>query len=273
MTEYTDLFDTDTSAQAYEQDVGLTGFGLGVIKPQGSSITYDSESQGYTTTYTHITYALGFIVTMEELQDNLYEIVGKRRARANAMSMRQTKENVAANIYNRAFNTTYTGGDGQVLVCNTHPTKSGNQSNLITTAADLSQAAIEDLTIQIMGAVNERNLNISIKPQSLVIHRNDIYLARKIIETTTGEAFTGDNTKNVMLGLFPKGIVMNHYLSDTDAWFIRTNCPDGMKHYQRMSIQFDQDNDFDTKNAKAASIERYVFGWTDWRSLYGSPGA
>lgn len=274
-TEWTDLFDTDTSSQAYEEDVGLTGFGLGVIKPQGSSITYDSESQGYTTRYTHVTYALGYIVTMEELQDNLYTVVSKRRARANAFSMRQTKENVGANVYNRAFNSSYTGGDGQVLICSTHPTKSGNQSNLLTTAADLSQSAIEDLCVQIMGAVNERNLKINLMPQSLHVHRNDWFLASKIYNTARGEAFTADNTQNVLRAqnIFPKGVKMNHYFSDTDAWFVRTNCPDGMKHYQRMGIAFDQDNDFDTKNAKAASIERYTFGWTDWRAVWGTPGA
>lgn len=270
--EYTDLFTTDTSRQAYEEDVGLTGFGLGKIKPQGSAISYDSESQGYVTRYTHVTYALGYIVTMEELMDNLYPVVSKRRSRANAFSMRQTKENVAANVYNRAFNTSYTGGDGQVLICSTHPTKAGNQSNLITTAADLSQASIEDLCIQIMGAVNERNLKINLMPRSLHIHRNDYFLAHKIYDSPQ-EAFTGDNTVNVIKGMFPNGIKLNHYFSDTDAWFIRTNCPDGMKHYQRMAIEFDQDNDFDTKNAKAASIERYVFGWTDWRDVWGSPGA
>ena len=271
-TEYTDLYDTDTSGRAYEEDVGLTGFGLGLIKPQGSAISYDSESQGYTTRYTHVTYALGYICTMEELADGLYPIVNKRRSAANAFSMRQTKENVGANIYNRAFNAVYTGGDGQVMICNTHPTKSGSQSNVLTTAADLSQAALEDMSIQIMGAVNERNLNIKLMPQSLHIHRNDIHLADKILNSGL-ESFTGDNTKNVVKGMFPKGVKMNHYFSDSDAWFVRTNCPDGMKHYQRMPIEFGIDNDFDTKNAKYASLERYVMGWTDWRGIFGTPGA
>ena len=272
MVEYTDLFDTETSGRAYEEDVGLTGFGLGVIKPQGSSITYDTESQGYTTRYTHVTYALGYIVTMEEIADNLYAVVGKRRARANAFSMRQTKENVGANVYNRAFNSSYLGGDGQVLICSTHPTKSGNQSNVLSTAADLSQAAVEDMVIQIMGAVNERNLKINIMPRSLHIHRNDYFLAKKLFDSDK-EAFTGDNTTNVIKGVFPGGVKVNHYFSDSDAWFVRTNVPDGMKHFERMAIQFGQDNDFDTKNAKAASIERYTFGWTDWRSVFGTPGA
>ena len=274
-TEYTDLFTSDTSTQSYEEDVGLTGFGLATIKPQGSALTYDTESQGFVQRYSHVTYGLGYIVSMEEMQDNLYSVVSKRRSRANAFSMRQTKELVGANVYNRAVNSSYTGGDGVVLLSASHPTKSGNQSNILGTAADLSQSSIEDLCIQIMGAVNERNLKINLIPQSLHVHRNDWFLASKIYDTTKGEAFTGDNTLNVLnaQNIFPKGVKMNHYFTDTDAWFVRTNCPDGMKHYQRMAIEFGQDNDFDTKNAKAAAIERYVFGWTDWRGVYGSEGA
>jgi len=272
--EYTDLFDMDTSSQAYEEDVGLTGFGLASVKPQGMSIEYDTESQGYTSRYYHVTYALGYIVTMEELMDNLYAVVSKRRARANAFSMRQTKENVAANIINRAFNASYTHGDGQVLICSTHPTKSGNQSNLLTTAADLSEASIEDLIIQMMGAVNERNLKINLMPKSLHVARQEWFEANRILKSTL-QVHTGDNTVNVlkMTNALPGGIKVNHYFTDSDAWFIKSNCPDGLKGYQRMAIQFDQDNDFDTKNAKAASIERYKFGVTDWRSIWGTPGA
>jgi len=273
-TEYTDIFDMDTSGKAYEEDVGLTGFGLGVIKPQGSSVTYDTESQGYISRYTHVTYGLGYIVTMEELADNLYSVVSKRRARANAFSMRQTKENVGANIINRAFNSNYTGGDGQVLICNTHPTKSGTQSNILATAADLSEASIEDLIIQIMGAVNERNLKINLMPQALLVPRQEWFEANRILKSTL-QVHTGDNTVNVLksTNALPGGIKVNHYFTDTDAWFIKTNCPDGLKGYQRMPISFTRDNDFDTENAKAKSIERYVFGWTDWRAIFGTAGA
>src|SRR5882672_2623736 len=165
--EYTDLFDSETSDKAYEEDVEITGFGLAPVKNQGTAINYDTESQGTVTRYTHVAYALGYIVTYEELRDDLYEIVSKRRAKMLAFSMRQTKENVAANVFNRAFNTSYTFGDGQVLIGTAHPSQSGSQSNLLTIAADLSETSLEDLTIQIMQATNNRGLKISLMPQSL----------------------------------------------------------------------------------------------------------
>ena len=272
--EYPDIFDMDTSTQAYEEDVGLTGFGLGTIKPEGSGVTYDTESQGYTTRYTHVTYSLGYIVTMEELDDNLYLVVSKRRSKANAFSMRQTKENVGANIINRGYNASYTGVDGKEFFSTAHPTKSGNQSNHIATASDLSEASIEDVIIQIMGAVNERNLKINLMPQSLHIPRQLWFDAHRILKSTL-QVYTGDNTINAIkaTNALPGGIKMNHYFTDTDAWWVKTNCPDGLKGYQRKKIAFDQDNDFNTKNALASAIERYIFGWTDWRAGYGSPGA
>lgn len=272
--EYTDLVDMDTSSQAYEEDVGLTGFGLAAIKPQGAGVQYDTESQGFVKRYTHVTYGLGYIVTMEELQDNLYMVVSKRRASANAFSVRQTKENVAANVYNRAFSGSYTGGDGVSLISASHPTKAGNQSNYLATPADLSEASLEDLIIMIMGAVNERNLKINLMPKSLHVARQEWFEANRIMKSTL-QVHTGDNTPNVlkMTNALPGGIKINHYFSDADAYFIRTNCPEGMKGYQRMPIKFTQDNDFDTENAKAKSMERYVFGWTDWRGIYASEGA
>lgn len=271
--EYVDLFDTETSDKAYEEDVEITGFGLAPVKNQGTAINYDTESQGSVTRYTHVAYALGYIVTFEELRDDLYEVVSKRRAKMLAFSMRQTKENVGANVYNRAFTSGYTGGDGQVMICNTHPTLTGNQSNVLATPADLSEASIEDLTIQIMQATNNRGLRISLMPESLHIPTQTWYEANRILKSVL-QNDTANNAINVLkaTNVFPKGIKMNHYFTSATAWFIRTNAPTGMKHYVRDAVMFDQDNDFDTKNAKAACYERYSFGWSDWRGVYGSQG-
>ena len=271
--EFTDLFDTETSDKAYEEDVEITGFGLAPVKQQGTAINYDTEAQGSITRYTHVAYALGYIVTFEELRDDLYEVVSKRRAKQLALSMRQTKENVGANVYNRAFTAGYTGGDGQVMVASTHPTLSGNQSNVLTTAADLSEASIEDLTIQIMQALNNRGLKINLMPQSLHIPPQLWYEANRILKSVL-QNDTANNAINVLkaTNVFPKGIKMNHYFTSATAWFIRTNAPTGMKHYERDAVMFDQDNDFDTKNAKAACYERYSFGWSDWRGIFGTPG-
>ena len=271
--EFTDLFDTETSDKAYEEDVEITGFGFAPVKPQGTAINYDTEAQGSITRYTHVAYALGYIVTFEELRDDLYEVVSKRRAKQLALSMRQTKENVGANVYNRAFTAGYTGGDGQVMVASTHPTLSGNQSNVLTTAADLSEASIEDLTIQIMQTLNNRGLKINLMPQSLHIPPQLWYEANRILKSVL-QNDTANNAINVLkaTNVFPKGIKMNHYFTSATAWFIRTNAPTGMKHYERDAVMFDQDNDFDTKNAKAACYERYSFGWSDWRGIFGTPG-
>lgn len=271
--EYVDLFDSETSDKAYEEDVEITGFGLAPVKPQGTSINYDVESQGAVTRYTHVAYALGYVVTYEELRDDLYEVVSKRRAKQLAFSMRQSKENVGANVYNRGFNSSYTGGDGVSLFSNAHPTTSGNQSNLLTTAADMSEAAIEDLTIQIMQAQNNKGLRISLMPQSLHVPVQLYYEANRILKSVL-QNDTSNNAINVLkaTNVFPKGIKMNHYFTSATAWFIRTNAPAGMKHYTRDAIMFDQDNDFDTKNAKAACYERYSMGWSDWRAAFGTPG-
>lgn len=272
--EYTDLFEVQSSSKAYEEDVQVTGFGLAPVKPEGAAISYDSETQGYTSRYTHVAYALGYICTYEELKDNLYEVVSKRRARANAFSMRQTKENVHANVYNRAFNSSYTGGDGTELIATDHSTLSGDQSNHLTTAADLSEASLEDLVIQIAGATNDRGLKISLMPRCLIIPRQLWFEANRILKSTL-QNDTANNAINVLksTNAFPDGIKMNHYLTDADAWFIKTNCPNGMISFQRDRTGLEQDNDFDTKNAKAAAYDRYSPGWTDFRGLYGSPGA
>lgn len=272
--EYTDLFDKDTSSQAYEEDVQLTGFGLAPRKGEGQSVQYDSEVQGFTTRYTHVAYALGYVVTKEELDDNLYEAVSKKRSGALAMSFRQTKENVAANIYNRAFNALYTGGDGVTLCSTAHPnTTGGTWANKPAVDVDLSEAALEDAIIAIHGLADDRGLLINVQPKSLHIHRQEWFNANRILKSvyTPGSA---NNDVNVIkaTNALPEGIKLNHYFTAPRAWFLRTNIQNGMKYYERTAISFDQDNDFDTMNAKAKGYERYSFGWTDPRAIWGVNG-
>lgn len=274
--EYTDLFDSDTSGQNYEEDVQLTGFGLASVKPEGQGVQYDSEVQGFTTRYTHVAYSSGYIVTKEELDDNLYEQVSRRRAAALAMSFRQTKENVAANVYNRAFNTSYTGGDNTSLANTAHPnTSGGTWANRPTVDVDLSESALEDAVIAIMGLQNDRGLLINIMPHTLIIARQEIMNAQRILKSSyqTGNA---NNDINVIKSgnYLPGGFKVNHYLTSPHAWFIRNTIPGktGMKYYERVGIQFDQDNDFDTMNMKAKGYERYSFGWSDPRAIWGVNG-
>ena len=273
-TEYTDLFDTFSSSQAYEEDVQIVGFGLAPVKQQGAPVQYDSEIQGFLTRYTHVAYALGYIVTHEELQDNLYEAVSKTRAASLARGFRQTKERVAANIYNRAFNSSYVGGDGVALCSTAHiNTSGGTWSNKLAVDADLSEAALEDITIQIMQAQDDRGLLINLMPKSLHIAPANWYNANRILKSVY-QTGTANNDINVIkaTNALPMGIKLNHYFTAPQAWFIRTNVQNGMKYFEREAISFNQDNDFDTKNAKAMAYERYSFGWTDPRAVFGSNG-
>ena len=272
--EFVELFDLESSEKNYEEEVEMTGFGLASVKSQGAAITYDSESQGTVSRYTHVVYASGFIVTEEEIDDNLYEKRGVTRTQALAFSMRQTKENVCANVYNRAFNSSYTGGDGKELLATDHPSLSGNQSNELATAADLSEAALEDLCIQIMNATNSRGLKIGLMPKSLHVPTGLSFEAARILKSVQ-QSGTANNDINALhsMGMFPEGVKVNHYFTDADAFFIRTNAPEGMKLFQRKKAAFAQDGDFDTGNLKYKAQERYSVGWTDWRGVFGSPGA
>lgn len=272
--EYSDLFDKDTSGQNYEEDVQLTGFGLAPRKSEAAGVSYDSEIQGFVTRYTHVAYALGYIVTKEEMDDNLYEAVSKRRAASLAMGFRQTKENVGANIYNRAFNSTYLGGDGVELCSLVHPNTSGGTfANKPTVDADLSEASLEDAVVAIMGYTNDRGLLINVMPQSLHIPRQEHFNAHRILKSVY-QSGTANNDINVLAATnaFPGGIKLNHYFTAPHAWFVRTNIQNGMKYYERVGISFDQDNDFDTMNVKAKGYERYSFGWTDPKAIYGVNG-
>lgn len=273
-TEYTDLFDTFTSDKAYEEDVQLVGFGLAQAKNQGSGVTYDSEIQGTVTRYTHVAYALGYIVTHEELKDDLYTEVSNTRSASLARGFRQTKERVGASIYNRGFNPLFTGGDGVQLFSTAHPNTSGGIfSNRLTVDADLSEAAIEDMLIQMMQATDDRGLLINLMPKSLIVAPANWFNANRILKSVyqTGTANNDINVINATNAL-PMGIKVNHYLTSPQAWFVRSNVPNGFKYYEREAIDFTQDNDFDTMNAKAKGYERYSFGWTDPRAAWGSNG-
>lgn len=271
--EYPELYDVETSDKAYEEDVEISGFGMLREKDQGAALNYDTEVQGAVTRYTHVAYGGGYIVTFEELRDNLYEVVSKRRAASLAYAGRQTEEVIAANVFNQAFNASFQGGDGTSMISTTHPTLTGNQSNQLTTSADLSETAIEDLGIQIMQATDYRGNKIALIPQCLAISPAQWFDAQRIINSVL-QNDTANNAINVIKasGMFPKGIVTNHYFLSSTAWFIRTDAPYGTRFLWRDKPMFDTDNEFDTKNAKAAQYMRFSCGWTDWRGWFGTAG-
>lgn len=274
--QHVDLFNEQNSRRAYEEDVQYTGLGLAAIKREGNSVSYDGMEQGFLTRYVPVVYALGFIITREMVEDDLYGVVGPKRARALAFSMRQTKEQVAANVYNRAFNSSFTGGDGVELLSTAHLNFTGGTfANKLTTDADLSEAALEQACIDIAKLKNDRGLRISLMGESLIIPVDLMFEAERILATPY-RVSTSDNDINALhaMGKFPRGVKVNHYLTDLDAWFIRTNLrEDGMKYINRRDVQFAMDNEFDTENAKFKATERYAFGWTDPRGLFGSQGA
>jgi phage major head subunit gpT-like protein len=273
-TEWDKLFEKNSSDRAYEEDVGLSSFGLASQKAEGAPITYDTERQGFTTRYNHVVYALGFIITREIYEDDQYGKVGGQKAKALARSMRQTKEIIGANVYNRAFNSAYTGGDGKELIATDHPNVAGGTwSNELATAADLSEAALEQAVIDIAGFRDDRGLLIAAKPEKLVIPYQLQFEAKRILGAD-GRVGTDLNDPNVLkdMGIF-SNVVTNHYLTDADAWYILTNVKDGLKYFERRGDQFEMDNDFDTENAKFKATARYSFGWSDPRAIYGSAGA
>lgn len=282
--EVTKLFEQHTSKRQFEEDVSVSGFGLGIVKPEGAGFSYDSMRQGFVTRYTHVVYGLGFVITREMVDDDQYDVVGKRKAQALALSMRQTKEVVGANVYNLAFSNTRLGGDGATLIASvgaqtgtsasaSHPNFAGGTfTNGPSVAADLSEAALEQACIDIAGFTNDRGLIMAVKPKSLIIPRQLMFEAKRILSTEM-RVGTDLNDLNALknMGLIPE-TVTNHYLTDPDAWFIRTDAPDGMKYFERDADSFGMDNDFDTENMKFKARSRYSFGWTDPRGLYGSPG-
>ncbi len=267
------LFEKETSDRAYEEDVGITGFGLAPVKGEGDGISYDTSEQGYLTRYTMIQYALGFIITEEMYEDDQYKKPMMRRAKGLAFSMRQTKEINGANVYNRAFNPDFVGGDGVEMCADDHPNKTGGTwRNELETPADLSEAALEQAVIDIARFKTDRGLTIAIKPACLVIPIDLQFEVTRILKSQL-QVDNAEHNINALrtMGSIPK-VVANNYLTDLDAWFIRTNCPDSLKYIERKADRFQVDNDFDTSNAKYKAAGRYAFGHTDPRGIFGSPG-
>lgn len=270
--EYPMLFEEKSSSRNFEEDVEQTSFGLAPVKPEGSATSYDSHQQGYTKRYVHVAYALGYVVTREELADNLYREVSMNRAQSLAFSMSQTRENVGANIYNRAFNSSYLGGDGLELLSTLHTSLSGTYSNELATPAALAESSIEDLCVQIMNATNSRGLKISLRPTKLIVSTANAFEAERILKSDK----QNDTANNAVNALKSKGAIptydVNHYLSSStpNYWFVRTNAPNGMVWMNRETVSFTKDMDFDTDNAKAKAYMRFSAGWTDPRGLYGS---
>lgn len=271
--EFLDIFEKHDSRKAWEEDMGGSYFGLAVQKVEGSPISYDGAQQAFLDRYTHATYGLGFILTKEMVDDDLYDVIGKKRASALAFSIRQTKEILGANILNRAFNTSYTYGDGKELLNSARPNAAGGTwSNIIATAADISEVALEQAVIDIAGYTDDRGKRIAVKPRKLVVPYTLDFDANKILKTEY-EVGTNNNTINLVRSRFPMGVTLNHYLTDTDAWFILTDVKEGMKYFERRADDFAMDDDFDTDNAKFKATFRCSFGASDKRALYGSAGA
>ena len=276
-TQWNMLFDEETSTKAFEQDQQFEGFGLAPVKQEGAGVAYDSQQEGFAPKFQNLTYAKGFIVTKEAMDDNLYHLFD-RRARALAFSMQQTKENVGANIYNRGFNSAFlmTGGDGVELFSTAHvngPSDSTTFSNELATPAALSEASLEDLLIQISEATDPRGLRIALKGQELIVPPKLGFEAERILKSVL-QNDTANNAINAVRskGMLPGGYMVNNYLTSATAWFIKTNAPDGMKYYTRQAVSFDEDMDFGTSNARFKADERYSFGWSDPRGAYGSAG-
>lgn len=268
-----DLFDVKTSEKAYEELVQSTSFGLAQVKAQGASITYDSHQQGYVTRAIHVVYGLGYIVTEEELEDNLYTEVSNGRVSSLAFSMFTTDQIVGANVYNRAGNASYPFGDGKELIATDHPNSTGGTfSNELNPGAALSETALEDLLIQIGLATNDKGLKIALMGQTLHVPVNLQFEAERIIKSSL-QNDTANNAVNAIrsMGLLPGGIKVNNYFDDTNNWFIRTNVPvAGMCKFIRRPIKFEKDNDFSTGNALAKATYRVSYTVGDPRALYGS---
>jgi hypothetical protein len=268
---YESYFQMETSDKAYEEIAEAYGFGLAAEKAEGASIQYDTDGEGYKSRFTNKTYGLGYIVTREAIEDNQYKQLSERRSRELARSMNTTKCIVHANILNRGF-ATYLGGDGVVLFSAAHPTQDGNQSNLLT-AADLSETALESAATEIMLLENARGLKVAAKPRTLVIHPSEWANATRILESDLQSESADNNVNALKVKGVVDQVVMDPYLTDTDAWFLTTDIPDGLISFSRRALEFNQDNDFDTENAKAKATERYVPGWADWRGVFGSAGS
>jgi hypothetical protein len=269
-----EIFDTESSDRAFEEEVMLGGFANAAVKPEGQGIVYDDAQETYTARYTNETVALAFALTEEAVEDNLYDKLSTRYTKALARSMANTKQVKAANILNNAFAAANPGGDGVPLNSAAHPTLSANQTNTLAVAADLNETSLEQMLIDIAGMQDERGMRIALRGMKMIIPVNLQFIAERLMKSA-GRPGTADNdinaTKN--MGMVPEGYVVNNFLTDTDAWWIKTDAPNGLKHFNRAPIRTAMEGDFDTGNVRYKARERYSYGWSDWRGIFGTPGA
>jgi hypothetical protein len=275
--EHKEIYETEASERSFEEETKLSGFSAAPVKSEGAAIAYDNAQEAFTARYTHETIALGFSITEEAIEDNLYDSLSARYTKALARAMAYTKQVKAASVLNNGFNTTgaYNGGDGVSLFNASHPLVSGGtNSNVPSTPADLNETSLEAATIQIAAWTDERGLLIAAKPRKLVIPPALMFVATRLLETNL-RVGTNDNDINALKnnGSIPEGYAINHYLTDTNAWYLTTDVPNGMKHFERMPLSNSMDGDFDTGNVRYKSRERYSFGWSDPLGMFGSPGA
>ena len=272
--QHAEIFTTETSDRAFEEEVMLSGFANASVKPEGSAVTFDNAQETYTSRYQHETVALAFAITEEAIEDNLYDRLSSRYTKALARSMANTKQVKAANVLNRAFNSSFTGGDGKELCATDHPTIFGTVKNELSTAADLSETSIEQALIDINAFTDERGLKIAARGMKLIIPSDLQFTAQRIMNSDN-RVGTADNDINAIksMGMIPQGYVVNNYLTDTDAFFIITDVPNGLKYFERSPIKTSMEGDFDTGNVRYKARERYSFGFSDFRGVFGSPGA
>ena len=274
-SEHEEIFETETSDRAFEEEVMIVGFGNAPTKSEGAGVTFDNSTEGYTSRYTHETVSLAFSLTEEAVEDNLYDRLGSRYTKALARSMANTKQIKAASILNNAFSTDFNGGDGKPLIATDHPLGGGGTlSNRPSSFTDLNETSLEDALISISTFVDDRNLTIALQGQKLIIPPALQFVADRLM-SSPGRVGTSDNDINSIRnqGMIPQGYVVNHYLTDTDAFFLKTDCPDGFKHFQRSPMTTSLEGDFDTGNMRYKARERYSFGFSNYRCVFGSQGA
>ena len=271
--EAAEIFDTESSDRAFEEEVMLSGFGNASVKPEGQGVSYDDAQETFTARYTNETIALAFAITEEAIEDNLYDRLASRYTKALARSMASTKQIKGAAVLNNGFDNTYAGGDGVALLSDAHPTLSGTFRNELATAADLNETSLEQSLIDIAAFTDERGLKIAARGMKMIIPSALQFTADRLMKSD-GRTGTADNDINAVknMGMVPEGYTVNHYLTDTDAWFIKTDVPNGLKHFNRSPIKTTMEGDFDTGNVRYKARERYVFGFSDPRGVFGSPG-
>ena len=273
--EHKEIYETETSERSFEEETKLSGFSAAPVKNEGSAIRYDNGQEAWTARYNHETIALGFSLTEEAIEDNLYDSLSARYTKALARAMAYTKQVKAAAVLNNGFSSNYPGGDGVALFSTSHPLVSGGtNSNTPSTQVDLSETALENAVIQIAGWTDERGLLIAAKPRKLVVPPALQFVATRLLETQLRPG-TNDNDVNAIVnnGSIPEGYTINHFLTDTNAWFLTTDVPNGMKHFVRIPLQNSMDGDFDTGNVRYKARERYSFGWSDPLGMFASQGA